>query len=810
MVGTSKILTVSYGTFSCTLEGFDDPFSAMREIAEYFRDLAAEDRYFGAEPPTPDAETMARLAQRGAQRRVTARVGEQGIALRETASAPGLNAPGVSASAPVAPSLTVPEPQQAAPEMFRASPPSEAQMSSAPTGPYAATPAAQVLPQPGNPAEDFAAKMLRIRAAATRSAAGDTDFEEALNAPPLGFAPITAAFGDASGQASQPMTAQPPVAAAPQQPVSVQPLGTSFIPAQPASAQVVSVQPQTQFAQPAAVQAAPAQPVAEPAEALQSEPRALEGELLDPAAPAQRPAPSPVRLVRARLVKRRRAEALAEAQAAAEAKEAAALQSAPRAAAALPPSEPVSAFGFEPSKDEIHLAGPAPSATVLTAATAATAAPAQDTLAFVSDPELILAASEAAWASFNDYVDPADVVFAHTEDETASLPEPAPQAAPAAPQPQAEPAPARSLDLDDELARTLAAIRADDALYDPPAESLAQTPADAPAAASQPNAAEKSAAAKAEETAPQRPFLGVAAARAERLSLVDPVRPAPLELRQSLRVHPADPADDARRARLGDGDASVNRILKETNSQLDDSEASRRRSTIAHLKAAVAATRAERAEPHDPAAADEEIHLYRDDLQRAVRQHRPEASPAARTETSGASGRRLAPLMLISELRVDRKHSDASVAQSGASSPVPQPNAQIAALRSQAASEPAQAGAMSLGRAETTGNLAVSDRAPSLSKPKPAPGSFGEFAEQMGASELPDLLEAAAAYAAYVEGRPHVSRPQLMDWAMSAEGGQASREDGLRAFGTLLRQGRIQKTKRGQFAIAEESRFRPN
>src|SRR5690606_9464839 len=114
---------------------------------------------------------------------------------------------------------------------------------------------------------------------------------------------------------------------------------------------------------------------------------------------------------------------------------------------------------------------------------------------------------------------------------------------------------------------------------------LAQTPADAPAAASQPNAAEKSAAAKAEETAPQRPFLGVAAARAERLSLVDPVRPAPLELRQSLRVHPADPADDARRARLGDGDASVNRILKETNSQLDDSEASRRRSTIAHLKA---------------------------------------------------------------------------------------------------------------------------------------------------------------------------------------------------------------------------------
>ena len=92
----------------------------------------------------------------------------------------------------------------------------------------------------------------------------------------------------------------------------------------------------------------------------------------------------------------------------------------------------------------------------------------------------------------------------------------------------------------------------------------------------------------------------------------------------------------------------------------------------------------------------------------------------------------------------------------------------------------------------------------------PEGGSFAEFAEEMGATELPDLLEAAAAFLAFVEGKEQFSRPQVMTKVRMVQEDNYSREDGLRSFGQLLRQGKIEKTVGGRFTVSDRISFKPD
>ncbi|MFQ5625018.1 MAG: hypothetical protein ACE5FS_16690, partial [Paracoccaceae bacterium] len=88
MAESLKKLTVSYGAFSCTLEGFDDPFPVMKQVVDYFQSLADRDPSFGAHPERPDAAYLRSLAERTAGgEKVEAELHEGGVILRQTGDA---------------------------------------------------------------------------------------------------------------------------------------------------------------------------------------------------------------------------------------------------------------------------------------------------------------------------------------------------------------------------------------------------------------------------------------------------------------------------------------------------------------------------------------------------------------------------------------------------------------------------------------------------------------------------------------------------------------------------------------------------
>lgn len=666
MVGTNKVLTVSYGTFSCTLEGFDDSFSTMKAIAEYFRDLAADDRYFGAEPPTPDAEMLARIAQREISRNVEAKVGEHGVVLRAT--------PGTTELAPAGtPPVAEPQPQDAQPEQptARAADTDVTDADAADQALAATAPVSEALTEfepvePGDDLSSVAAKLRRIRSVVQHAEATATPsiYNEDEDA---------AAFFDGTDNNAQPI----------------------------------------EDAQPS-----------DPEDTTEAD-QGFEAE--------------------AEVETEVETEAEDEAEITAEADASADDQDTDETTADI--SNVITKLAMtDDASDDFEEDEAADTSDISFDAADADTATDDDA---GTDEDEDKAHNEdvidfAALTAVRDEADK-DAEAAH-DDDTA-------EKAGQDDEDHSEPLVLHEADTADETVndavKDTETSLSDEQEADLMAE-LAGVEADSPT-----ETAEDKADADATDDTPEH-------------AVTTTIR------RERRTVLTEGNVND---------DASLTRILKHTNSEMQSGEGTRRRAAIAHLKAAVAATVADRksggTSKNDPA---EEAAPYREDLAEVVR-------PRRRMSKGTQQRPPMAPLMLVSEQRIDKPVTSGETH-----------NFDIHPRRI------------------TKGNLAYQlddadhDESDAQDNESNVFGqsAFAAFAAEKGATQLPDLLEAAAAYACFVEGRPHFSRPQVMKEAARAQAdGGFTREEGLRSFGTLLRQGKIRKLKRGQFVITDNTRFKP-
>ena len=541
MAESNKILTVSYGTFSCTLEGFDDPFGTMRGIAEYFRDLAADDRYFGAEPPTPDVEMLQNIAQGEVRRRVEARIGDGSVALRQMEGAPS--------DAETAPEATKAE-----------------------------------------PAEDVTAEVA----------------EETLEHGPL-------ALNDDYLMSDEPE--------------DVLTVDADAVP----------------------VDSGPAESVAEKLRrirAVVSRTRTPEDEASFSAAPATA----------------RRDRAL---------------------------SETIASITADLSDDD----------------DVDVPAPAESLIADTGETKAEIAEDLAADGDF-------DLTAEDTHEEEFE-------------------ADAEDMAEDSDGAEDEGTLDEDTPEYNP--ETLATVMA-------------------AASTLPED---GYEEADTDEPLVEEGTENATEDRRVSKPLAPISEDDSGR-------------LMAETDEKLNEDDSIRRRRVISQMRAAVAATKAERSAMGEPASPEErdeaEQSGYRQVLSEVViprSQDEEDLAALARAE-------RPAPLVLVSSQRVDNS--------------APKQGSDVHPAR--------------VARADHSQSEEVS--------------GFAAFAAEAGAKELPDLLEAAAAYIAFVKGQPHFSRPEIMRRVARFDPEMnLSREAGLRSFGQLLRQGKIQKLQRGQFTISEDTQYNP-
>ena len=791
MVSSNKILTVSYGTFSCTLEGFDNSFDTMKAIAEYFRDLAQDDRYFGAEPPTPDAEMLARIAEREIARRVEARFEKGNLVLR--------------------PSDDVEPPRgDVAPQSSKDAALEVATAGVAATALAVATQTAEAQAFAPNAEEDDIAFDIADVTMAEDDMAEDHSAEEAIAHEDITLDLSDLAIGDdelddvslteqVMSDAEDETDAETSIddliaaqSAREERTVA----DREMAPAQTDMAPVVSDSVAEKLQRIRAVVASKSQPTPEyiEDEHAMSGPEgdgtdendaidmagtaALDDNLFTDtiaavvadeldmddedsflpetdydhdyddeeedvalAAVRQDDAQRELELLRAKI-----AELEAQAAAAARAPEPAAEEDddEPELVAELDDDEDEfedddaellsneddeyddDDLFTDEEDDEVHA-----HSNPLVLENAVSDADEEDEDEAAGPQPLIARVGKAKRADVEAAIASGRLEAYEDEDEDEDEDD-------AAPVFEIKPVPgledsSLTPEQEAELARELADLHAeidedDDWDFDD------------------------------DDDDDDAPILS----EADEVAATANIRKA-VKLTSPGRAMLTDTSIEE------DGE-NVERLADKTDTEMEEPEGNRRRSAIAHLRAAVAATKADRILGFGKKTVNEE-EPYREDLADAVRPRRPKVTE---TRSARPAPVRPAPLKLVAEQRIDVDADESAT-----------PVRPRRVMRSIEAVETAEGK-----RSDDKG--------------------FAEFAESQGANTLPELLEAAAAYMSFVEGKDQFSRPQLMTKLLQAEGEASSREERLRSFGQLLRDGKIEKKGGGRFAASDSIGFKPD
>ncbi|MDF1726593.1 MAG: hypothetical protein P1U53_02480 [Sulfitobacter sp.] len=763
MMNSNKILTVSYGTFSCTLEGFEDSFGTMKAIAEYFRDLAADDRYFGAEPPQPDAEMLARIAQKEISRKVSARQQEGTIvlsALEDRRAPDEAAAPEEEAGAPTD--------ARTDPAKTRDADPTAEEMSEAP----APTPVEET------PVE------VRIEGLNTTS---EPELETpqslslenlSLGEPTVSRAPeATEAADEATELAAQ--TAEESTFAAPAAPETPDARMADIAQSTPGDETSEETEDEVEsfFASPLAAVPSDVPPVPEAESEAEDEPPAppVRGQSI--AEKLQR-----IRAVVAKTQGSDRTEAeedyLEDEHAAGRTSRPAVMRETLEdieSALEVDDAVELSQRRSDPVQQEEEA-----DADDLDALLSRLEKDNSDSLFAESDDALEEEAEDTDAelnSLFSEDLDE-DTIKARDDEVLSAAIARATGVSPREETPvRSETALAqkgvvrpRARVIKVKRAALDAAIaRGDVEEYDDE-EEVQSTSIDARALDDiAPSKTERTSLQPDEEAELARELAELEADIEAENSQAD-AKAAPQDRDDHAPKERADTPQERQRQLESRGESDVNRLLAEADQQMDEPESATRRNAFSHLRAAVAAQNADvamggrgRSEPNDDA--------YRSDLAEVVRPRRPESGPARSTPRPGEN--RPAPLKLVAEQRIDTGR--------------PRQDGPVRPRRVAAAPKVAK------GVSAHDGD------------------SFADYAHDLGAKSLSQLLEAAASYMVFVEGHEEFSRPDLMSKVRQASGNDDfSREEGLRSFGQLLRAGKIEKIKGGRFAVSDDIGFRPD